>query len=102
MTDGQAFGNGIFSFKNVDIRATDGGRGYSHQRIVGANIWNRFVSQLDPAGLNEYSSFHHGSHDFLIWTPPGLARDISCFGKKEIGCGLISGLAADWISICGP
>ncbi|SDZ15071.1 hypothetical protein, partial [Nitrosomonas sp. Nm58] len=38
----------------------------------------------------------------LIWTPPGLARDISCFGKKEIGCSLISGLAADWISICGP
>ncbi len=54
------------------------------------------------------SYIFYGSWDWrflsliLIWTPPGLASNISCFGKKENGCSLISGLIADRISVCGP
>ncbi len=58
MTDGQAAGHRIFAFENMDIGAADGGGGDPDQRVERAYIGNRFLTEYDLAGLDEYGGFH--------------------------------------------
>src|SRR5690606_33153351 len=71
----QARRDRILALEDVDVGAADGGRGDANERVVGTDIGDGFIGQLDAAGLDEYSGFHHGSHWVLLaWNRRGCGR----------------------------
>ncbi|MCY1529273.1 hypothetical protein D9M68_644070 [compost metagenome] len=66
MADSQPGRHRIFAFEDMDIGAADRRRGDAYQGIVGTNVRNRLVDDVDTAGFDKYSSFHHGGHGSLL------------------------------------
>src|SRR5690606_14908967 len=75
VADRQARRDRILALEDVDVGAADGGGSDANERVVGTDIGDGFIGQLDAAGLDEYSGFHHGSHWVLLaWNRRGCGR----------------------------
>ncbi len=53
MANRQAFFHRILALEDVDVGTANGGGGDLDQRVIGADIGNRLVGDLDTTGFNE-------------------------------------------------
>jgi len=67
VSNGEAAGDPILAFENVNVGAADGGRGHSHERIARPDARDRLLLEHDASGLRE----HGGPHGAVSWM--GLA-----------------------------
>lgn len=56
----------VLALEDMHVGATDGGGGDPDQGVVGADVGDRAVVDLDAAGLDEDGGFHHGGHGGLL------------------------------------
>src|SRR6185503_169529 len=63
VADRQALLHGILAAQDVDVGATDRGRGNPHQGVERADIGDRLGLEDDTSRLDENSRFHCGHRD---------------------------------------